>query len=110
MNYHAAGFTVVIDDFWDANHTRDYQILLDHPDAHKIILFPEQAQAHQRNFKRSGGSPARSYIDEGIQIVYDQLRGVLPQLLQQGWRVIDTSTIDIEETVTEIVQRTGTPA
>lgn len=100
LNYHAAGFAVVLDDFWDAEHFADYQVLLQHPAFQKIVLFPAQATAHQRNLQRSGASPARVYIDEGIQIVYQQLRAALPQ---QGWRVIDSSSLSPEETVSAIL-------
>jgi predicted kinase len=106
-NYHGAGFGVVIDDFWDPNHRSDYQALLSHPQLHRILLYPAQDEAHQRNLQRSGESPARAYIDEGIQIVYQQLKPMLPQLAQEGWLIMDTSALDVEATVTAILQRTA---
>jgi hypothetical protein len=105
LNYHAAGYAVVIDDFWDAAHLSDYGPLLDHPDFHKIVLYPNQDTAHQRNLQRSGASPARIYIDEGIQIVYQQLRAAAAQLSQQGWLVVDTTTLNPDETVSAILQQ-----
>lgn len=105
--YHGAGFGVVIDDFWDPNHRSDYQALLGHPRLHRILLYPAQDEAHQRNLQRSGGSPARAYIDEGIQIVYQQLKPMLPQLAQEGWLIMDTSALDVEATVTAILQQTA---
>jgi hypothetical protein len=104
LAYQAAGFVVVIDDFWDEyNFMTDYQELLRNPHLHKIILYPGQAEAHQRNLGRSGDSPARAYIDEGIQIVYSQLGAEIPRLEGDGWSVVDTTTVAVEETVEAIL-------
>ena len=105
LAYQKAGFTVTIDDFWDANHTSDYQSLLHQEQApiHKIVLYPAQEEAHQRNLKRSGDSPARPYIDEGIRIVYQQLAPVLPQLVQDGWFVVDTTTLSVDGVINHIL-------
>ncbi len=108
LNYQSSGFAVIIDDFWDAAYTTDYRELLKHPALHRVILLPEQAEAHRRNLHRSGDNPVRAYIDEGIQIVYNQLNPVLPQLAQQGWVVVDSTKLSIEETVTTILQQTAT--
>lgn len=108
LAYQKAGFAVVIDDFWDANHASDYQVLLDQMQAtvSKVVLYPTQEQAHQRNLKRSGESLARSYIDEGIQIVYQQLTPALLQLEQEGWFVIDSTALSVDEVVNHILLRT----
>ncbi|HRF96632.1 MAG TPA: AAA family ATPase, partial [Aggregatilineales bacterium] len=60
LTYQKAGFAVTIDDFWDVNLASDYQSLLHQEQAtvHKIVLYPTQAEADQRNLKRSGDSPA----------------------------------------------------
>lgn len=107
LQYHRAGFVVAIDDFWDSNHQSDYQDLLSHPDIHRIVLYPEQSEAHRRNLERSGDSPARAYIDEGVRIVYQQLNAAVPQLAQEGWLVVDTTTLSVEATVTAILQLAG---
>jgi hypothetical protein len=103
LTYHAAGFAVIIDDFWDANHSADYHALLAHPDLRRVVLYPQQDEAHRRNFNRSGGSPARTYIDEGISIVYRQLNPVIAQLAQDGWLVLDTTALDVGATVESIL-------
>ncbi|MBI5960435.1 MAG: AAA family ATPase [Chloroflexi bacterium] len=107
LTYHQAGFVVVIDDFWDPNHRSDYQTLLSHPHLHKILLYPGQDEAHQRNLQRSGENPARAYIDEGIQIVYQQLNDIISQLAQEGWAVVDTTILSVEAAVTTILQLTA---
>lgn len=106
LAYRDAGFAVVIDDFWDGNHPTDYQALLGQADVHKIVLYPVQDEAHRRNLQRSGDSPARSYIDEGIRIVYQQLNPVISQLGESGWHVLDTSRLDIEASVRAILNLT----
>jgi len=106
LSYHGAGFVVVIDDFLDPNQRSDYQALLGHPDLHKIILFPDQDAAHRRNLQRSGETPARAYIDEGVRTVYRQFSASVPRLAQEGWLVVDTTILSVEDTVAEILRRT----
>lgn len=108
LNYHAAGFVVVMDDFWDESRLLDYEALFNHPNFYKIILLPDQGEAYQRNFKRSGESPARTYIDDGIRIVYRQLAEAAPSLTQEGWKVIDTTSMSVDETVS-FIQHSCTP-
>lgn len=101
--YQQAGFAVVIDDFIDPNHRADYAALSCLPHIHRIVLYPEQAEAHRRNFQRAGDSPARGYIDQGIEIVYQQMREQMPRLAQDGWRVLDTTRLSVEETAAAIL-------
>ncbi|MBK9747237.1 MAG: AAA family ATPase [Chloroflexi bacterium] len=105
LTYSRAGFAVVIDDFWDANYAVDYAGLLDPTlsPLGKVVLYPSQAEAHQRNLKRSGDTPARGYIDEGIRIVYQQLKPVIPQLEHEGWQIIDTTALSIDAVVSAIL-------
>jgi hypothetical protein len=107
VDYRSADFAVIIDDIWDYNHGVDYQTLFSQPNMYKIILYPDQDEAHQRNLKRSGDSPARPYIDEGIREMYQQLNPVVPQLEQEGWMVVDTTTLSVEAVVTTILQLTA---
>ncbi|MBN1372786.1 MAG: AAA family ATPase [Anaerolineaceae bacterium] len=102
--YHRTGFGVVIDDFWDAEHLNDYQALLGHPHFHKVVLYPRQEAAHQRNRQRAEGSPELAYIDEGIEIVYRQLNASAARLAEDGWVVVDTSALSVDETVAAILQ------
>lgn len=107
LTYHEAGFVVVLDDFLDPDHLAGYQPLLDHPDLCKVVLFPAQEAAHDRNRRRSGTSPARAYIDEGVRVVYREFAARIPYLARQGWLVVDTTSLAVEETVAEILLRTG---
>jgi hypothetical protein len=110
LNYHNAGFAVTLDDFVDPGYLADYSPLFSHPEIHRVVLFPQQEAAHQRNLLRSGETPARAYIDQGIQIVYPQLKLFIPQMAQAGWIVIDSTHLSLEETVTTILQRANLPA
>jgi len=104
LAYHSAGFAVAIDDFWGPNFKSDYQPLFDHPQVRKIVLLPDQDKAHQRNLQRSGESPARAYIDDGIRTVYSFLIPALPQLSQEGWVILDTTDLSLEQTVNAILE------
>jgi predicted kinase len=52
--YREAGYTVVIDDFWDPNsRLSEYTLLFTEANTHKILLLPNQEAAKSRNIKRS---------------------------------------------------------
>ena len=105
-NYQSAGFCVVVDDFWDANFQADYHELLSRPSVHKILIYPPQETAHHRNYVRSDGGETRVYIDDGIRIVYDQLKDSLEDLIKTGWLIVDTSEMSVEETVDYLLNTT----
>ena len=104
LNYQRAGFAVVIDDFLDPNQLHEYQALLSHPRIHKFVLYPNQDSAHARNFQRAGDGPGRDYIDGAIRFVYQQLNFMIERLSQDGWIVLNTTELNIEETVQEILK------
>ena len=107
MIYQKADFAVVIDDFFDPNQMEEYLSLLNQPGVHKVVLFPDQETAHARNFKRSGDDPARDYIDVGIRNVYQQLNSSIENLRLNGWIVVDTTNLSIDETVLEILNHSS---
>ena len=103
LAYREAGFTVVIDDFWDRNDLQEYQGLAKVPDTRLVLLLPEQSQAHERNLLRAGDSPGRVYIDAGITDTYQHLSQRVEGLAQSGWLVLDTSDLDVESVVDAIL-------
>jgi AAA domain len=103
LAYQQAGFAVIIDDFRDANLSADYAALFDQAQVQKILLYPSQEEAHRRNLQRSGDSPARAYIDEGIREVYRQLNPILAALTADGWHILDTTDMSVAATVEGIV-------
>jgi hypothetical protein len=102
LSYRSAGFTVAIDDFWDPNSKlQEYQRLFQSPNVHRILLYPSRQAAEGRNQKRDG-SP---YITDGIRSVYENLQVEIPSLEREGWRIVDTTDMDIEATVRDILAR-----
>lgn len=102
--YRAAGFMVVIDDFWDP-HSRlqEYAALTAEANVHRVLLLPSRAVAEARNLQRSGPGPASAFIQQGIQAVYAGLDEVGAALTQTGWRRLDTSHRSPKETVDAIL-------
>lgn len=100
--YSAAGFGVVIDDFWDPHSgLSEYQPLFDSLPVIKVLLYPSRDVALARSLKRSGGGAAHAYIAAGIDAVYDSLAKALPQLRKLGWRVLDTTDLTVEATLSQ---------
>jgi predicted kinase len=99
-----AGFAVVIDDFWDPNsELAEYAALASQPQTHRVLLYPNRDAARVRNMKRSGPGVAYDYIDDGIRLVYEHLDAVVGDLQAQGWLVLDTSEMGVEDVVASIL-------
>jgi chloramphenicol 3-O-phosphotransferase len=102
--YHKKGFVVVIDDFLDPNsQLLEYSRLYKEPNVHRILLFPSQKTAEERNLNRSGSVEGSNYIADGIRTVYESLKTGLAHLENQGWIIADTTERDIEATVKYIL-------
>jgi len=102
--YNQAGFAVVIDDFWDPNsRLMEYAELFREPNAHRILLYPSQQAAEERNRRRSGPNGETDYIAGGIRIVYENLRMEVDNLQREGWMIVDTTDKSIEATVDHIL-------
>ena len=106
LAYRKAGFAVVIDDFWDPNSgLAEYAALSSQPQTFKVLLYPGQDAARARNRQRSGPGAANDYIDEGIRLVYEHLDTVASDLAAQGWWVLDTTALGVEDVVSRILAR-----
>jgi predicted kinase len=105
--YAAAGFAVVVDDFWDPNGAREYRELLRRPGVHAVYLYAPRDVARARNRLRSPGAEG-DYIDAAIDVVWDDMEAAMPRLAGEGWTVIDTSTLSPEQTAAEILALDGT--
>ena len=103
QTYHAAGYAVVIDDFWDL-HTQlsEYDELFAKGGMRRVVLYPAQQKAHDLNLRRAGPGQTREYLDEGIRIVYGDLNNVVGDLAQHGWNVLDTTNDSVEDTVARL--------
>jgi len=110
LTYGAAGFAVTIDDFWDPfSRLSEYTPLLEQADVHRVLLYPTAEVAQARNLQRSGLGDAVAYIAEGIRLVYDSLTPEVNPLRAAGWHVVDTTDLDVEATVTCILERNSHP-
>lgn len=108
LTYNKAGFVVVIDDFWDPNsQLLEYGHLFQKSDFHKVLLFPSQQVAEERNLKRAGSVEGSKYIAEGIRIVYESLKTDITNLESQGWIIADTTEKNIETAVKYILAQAG---
>ncbi len=108
LAYRRAGFSVVIDDFWDPNSgLAEYAELVSQPQTFKVLLYPSQEAARARNRQRSGSGGAVDYIDDGIRLVYEHLHTVAADLAAQGWWVLDTTEMGVEDVVTNVLARAG---
>lgn len=105
--YQAAGFTVVLDDFFDPPGALEYRRFVRHPATLAVLLCPSQAEAHHRNAMRGGGTPDPG-VDLAILHAYGFLPPVVDALAADGWLVLDTTGLDVPATVRAILDGTGT--
>lgn len=103
--YNKAGFAVVIDDFWDPNgQLAEYNPLFREAIVHKILLYPSQRTAEERNLKRSGAGDISEYIAGGIREVYEHLRTEAVNLERRGWLILDSSEWTVEQTAQAVLR------
>jgi predicted kinase len=102
--YEAAGFAVVLDDFWDRHGLLEYREAIEAGALTPVLLLPTQAEAHRRNAARSGADPVRAYLDEGIRDTYRQLVPIAADLARDGWLVLDSTDLDVAATVDAILR------
>lgn len=108
LKYSRAGFAVVVDNFWDPyNQLQEYGQLFPVAHFHKVLLYPSQQAAEERNLKRAGGDERNAYIAAGIQLVYGALAAKISNFECQGWIVVDTTDKSVEMTVVYILTQTG---
>ena len=105
LTYNKAGFTVVIDDFWDPNSQLiEYTDLFSALQVRKVVLYPTEEQALERNSKRFEPGETRDYLYGGIRHSYNHLNKVIHELIENGWIVLNTTNDSVEETVSKILE------
>jgi adenylate kinase family enzyme len=109
LRYRSVGFAVTIDDIWDRYNrlTEYYPELLAMPDTHKILLYPSEETAMVRNVGRYGPGERADILNRAIHYIYADLRTSAAILKEEGWIVVDSTEQSVEETVAEILERTG---
>ena len=101
--YHAAGFVVVIDDFYDPyTQLSEYSDLFGMDEVRRVVLYPEQRKAHAQNLKRSGPGQTHDYLTGGIIFIYNSLNDDAVGLRQRGWHMLDTTEDAVEDTVARL--------
>ncbi len=108
QTYAQGGFAVVIDDviFPDAI-AHHYDVALAEFAVHKVLLRPAVAVAVARNEARQIPVDNKQ-LEKIIAPIYDHFATFkLDKLAAAGWCILDTSDYSIEETVAEILDRTG---
>jgi predicted kinase len=96
--YAGAGFTVVIDDFWDPDDLREYDEAAADLDLRRYLLYPSAEEARRRNRVRSPGEEG-DMIDTAIPWIYGHYAGRLEAMRGDGWTVLDTTGLDVEHVV-----------
>ena len=107
VRYADAGFAVVLDDFWDPPGLLEYRELPDGRPLHRVLLRPPREVALERNYGRHGEDPVRSYLDEGIELVYGLYDAAREQLDREGWLVLDNTDLSPDEAAARIVAEAG---
>lgn len=103
--YNEAGYTVVIDDFWDPNsRLTEYSRLFSQPKVHQILLLPTRQVAEARNLRRSDTDEENEYLAFGIHLVYNQVEKEEDDIKGAGWLLVDTTDKTVEETVDHILR------
>ena len=104
LDYAAAGFAVVIDDFYDPRGLVEYRALLGRPTTHPVLLYPTPDEARRRHAARSGGGPGGASIDAVVSHAYSALTPVVGRLEREGWLVLDTTRMSVDATVAAILE------
>ena len=106
--YAVAGFAVAIDDCLGPQRepridTVHYGSLLEDPEVHRVLIRPRLDVVVDRN--RSRGNGLVEFLESAIPTLYDvQATG-----LTEGWKIIDTSELSVDQTVERIIAATVAP-
>jgi predicted kinase len=100
-DYSDSGFVAVLDDIVRESQLEQYTDYLGETELQKVLLNPSLETVLARN-----AAPGRKPFDAGI--LEAACRGLHPLLLEEntaerGWIVVDSTTLDIEQTIDAIV-------
>jgi predicted ATPase len=101
-DYFDAGYVAVLDDVVRESELEQYTDYLGETELRKVLLNPSLETVLARN-----AAPRRKPFDAGI--LEAACRGLHPLLLEEntaerGWIVVDSTTLDIEQTIDAIVR------
>ncbi len=97
--YHRAGFAVAIDDVLGSADAEAFGL----PKPHKVLLCPDLEVVLKRNAGRTNKAFDTAFLETTIRHLYASQDK--QAYLEAGWRVLDTSALDPEETATAILEQ-----
>lgn len=104
LRYRAAGFTVIIDDFWDPRSPlTEYAALRALPQVLSLILVPGTDTARAHLLRRDPPGPMRDGMHFGIGVVHEELARRRAELEAQGWHLIESTNDTPEMTVERVL-------
>lgn len=100
--YSGAGFAVAIDDFWHGDTPdADYNSLGE--ELHRILLFPALEVTLERLSRRNPAEGEfKTVLEKAIRYTHEAIEG----RPLDGWHVVDSSLLSVEETVDRIFELT----
>lgn len=108
MRYREAEFAVTIDDFFDGySRLAEYREIVSLPQVYRILLYPTEETTVARNLARYGPGERAAYLEAPIHMLYALFREIVEELKASGWIVVDSTEQSVEQTVAEILERTG---
>jgi predicted kinase len=106
LRYQAAGFTVVIDDFWDdASLLPEYDQLLALASTKAVVIHPPKAVALARMQAREAGSAHAAYLAVGVELCYQAMSNQRELMLNRGWQFVDNAALTPEQAAQAILTR-----
>lgn len=101
-DYIASGFTVVIDDVVREADMPQYLPHLGRLAPRKVLLSPSIFVVHRRNAERTNKSFDTKILEPVATRLHGQLLAGCPP--EAGWKVLDTSTLSIDDTIDRILK------
>jgi cytidylate kinase len=101
-DYLAEGFSVVIDDVVREVDMPQYLPFLGGQVPRKVLLSPSIFVVHRRNAQRTNKSFDTKVLEPVASRLHGQLLAGCPP--EAGWKVIDTSTLSIDDTIERILK------
>lgn len=102
--YRKAGFAVIIDDFYDqSGKLAEYSQLVNEPNVHQVLLFPDPPVAQARQKARDGSGGYADVLFQAIVFLHGQYLADMTGIIARGWHVIDTTCMTVEQTLDAIV-------
>lgn len=100
ITYADESISVVIDDVCiPESFTQHYSELGDHPNVTRVLLNPSRDVLIERITQR-GGPFVEFFVNQGVDVVL----GLIDAMPKQGWLVVDSSNLSIEQTLRAITE------